>query len=307
MKNNWFQKLKNSLSKSSSAISEGIVKIVSSKKLDDKTLQELEDLLITADIGVDTSISIIENLRKEKFNKDVEINEVKEFIASQIESKLINSYVPLRIEKETNPQIILVVGVNGSGKTTTIAKLGNLIKKRGLSVVFGAADTFRAAASEQLQMWARRLNIEIIAIPGSNDAASVAFETVKKAKETNKDFAIIDTAGRLQNRLELMDELAKIIRVIKKIDPNAPHSILLTLDGTAGQNATQQAKVFKEIANVTGMIITKLDGSAKAGYIVSISQELSIPIHFIGVGESAEDLNDFNIKDFSRLIVGLDE
>lgn len=307
MKNNWFKKLKNSLSKSSSAISEGIVKIVSSKKLDDKTLQDLEDLLITADIGVATSISIIENLRKEKFNKDIEINEVREFIASQIESKLINSYAPLRIEKETNPQIILVVGVNGSGKTTTIAKLGNLIKKRGLSVVFGAADTFRAAASEQLQMWARRLNIEIIAIPGSNDAASVAFETVKKAKETNKDFAIIDTAGRLQNRSELMDELAKIIRVIKKIDPNAPHSILLTLDGTAGQNAIQQAKVFKEIANVTGMIITKLDGSAKAGYIVSISQELNIPIHFIGVGESVEDLNDFNIKDFSRLIVGLDE
>ena len=307
MKNTWFQKLKNSLSKSSSAISEGIVKIVSSKKLDEQTLQDLEDLLISADIGVDSSISIIENLKKEKFNKDVEIDEVREFIASQIESKLANSYVPLKIEKETIPQIILVVGVNGSGKTTTIAKLGNLIKKRGLSVVFGAADTFRAAASEQLQMWAKRLDIEIITIPSSNDAASVAFETVKKAKETDKDFAIIDTAGRLQNRTELMDELAKIIRVIKKIDPNAPHSILLTLDGTTGQNAIQQAKVFKEIANVTGMIITKLDGSAKAGYIVSISQELNIPIHFIGVGESVEDLNEFSIKDFSRLIVGLDE
>lgn len=307
MKNTWFQKLKNSLSKSSSAISEGIVKIVSSKKLDEQTLQDLEDLLISADIGVDSSISIIENLKKEKFNKDVEIDEIREFIASQIESKLANSYVPLKIEKETIPQIILVVGVNGSGKTTTIAKLGNLIKKRGLSVVFGAADTFRAAASEQLQMWAKRLDIEIITIPSSNDAASVAFETVKKAKETDKDFAIIDTAGRLQNRTELMDELAKIIRVIKKIDPNAPHSILLTLDGTTGQNAIQQAKVFKEIANVTGMIITKLDGSAKAGYIVSISQELNIPIHFIGVGESVEDLNEFSIKDFSRLIVGLDE
>ena len=306
MKNTWFQKLKSSLSKSSSSISQGITKIITSKRLDEATLQDLEDLLISADIGIDSSVSIIENLKKEKFNKDIDISEIKTFLADQIEIKLASSYKKLIFNKDQSPHIIIVVGVNGSGKTTTIAKLANNFKKDGSKVLIGAADTFRAAAIEQITSWASRLNIEIVASDSIKDAASIAYDTVKKAKEDNFDVAIIDTAGRLQNRSELMDELAKIIRVIKKHDTEAPHSIILTLDATAGQNAIQQAKVFNEIANITGLIITKLDGTAKAGYIISIAQEIGLPIHYIGIGESVDDLNDFDIKSFSRLIVGLD-
>lgn len=306
MKNTWFQKLKSSLSKSSSSISQGITKIITSKRLDEATLRDLEDLLISADIGVDSSVSIIENLKKEKFNKDVDISEIKTFLADQIEIKLASSYKKLIFNKDQSPHIIIVVGVNGSGKTTTIAKLANNFKKDGAKVLIGAADTFRAAAIEQITSWASRLNIEIVASDIVKDAASIAYDTVKKAKDDKFDVAIIDTAGRLQNRSELMDELAKIIRVIKKQDTEAPHSIILTLDATAGQNAIQQAKVFNEIANITGLIITKLDGTAKAGYIISIAQEIGLPIHYIGIGESVDDLNDFDIKSFSRLIVGLD-
>jgi fused signal recognition particle receptor len=306
MKNTWFQKLKSSLSKSSSSISQGITKIITSKRLDEATLQDLEDLLISADIGVDSSVSIIENLKKEKFNKDIDISEIKTFLADQIEIKLASSYKRLIFNKDQSPHIIIVVGVNGSGKTTTIAKLANNFKKDGAKVLIGAADTFRAAAIEQITSWASRLNIEIVASDIVKDAASIAYDTVKKAKDDKFDVAIIDTAGRLQNRSELMDELAKIIRVIKKQDTEAPHSIILTLDATAGQNAIQQAKVFNEIANITGLIITKLDGTAKAGYIISIAQEIGLPIHYIGIGESVDDLNDFDIKSFSRLIVGLD-
>ncbi len=306
MKNTWFQKLKSSLSKSSSSISQGITKIITSKRLDEATLQDLEDLLISADIGVDSSVSIIENLKKEKFNKDIDISEIKTFLADQIEIKLASSYKKLIFNKDQSPHIIIVVGVNGSGKTTTIAKLANNFKKDGAKVLIGAADTFRAAAIEQITSWASRLNIEIVASDTVKDAASIAYDTVKKAKDDKFDVAIIDTAGRLQNRSELMDELAKIIRVIKKQDTEAPHSIILTLDATAGQNAIQQAKVFNEIANITGLIITKLDGTAKAGYIISIAQEIGLPIHYIGIGESVDDLNDFDIKSFSRLIVGLD-
>lgn len=306
MKNTWFQKLKSSLSKSSSSISQGITKIITSKRLDEATLQDLEDLLISADIGIDSSVSIIENLKKEKFNKDIDISEIKTFLADQIEIKLASSYKKLIFNKDQSPHIIIVVGVNGSGKTTTIAKLANNFKKDGAKVLIGAADTFRAAAIEQITSWASRLNIEIVASDIVKDAASIAYDTVKKAKDDKFDVAIIDTAGRLQNRSELMDELAKIIRVIKKQDTEAPHSIILTLDATAGQNAIQQAKVFNEIANITGLIITKLDGTAKAGYIISIAQEIGLPIHYIGIGESVDDLNDFDIKSFSRLIVGLD-
>ena len=306
MKNTWFQKLKSSLSKSSSSISQGITKIITSKRLDEATLQDLEDLLISADIGIDSSVSIIENLKKEKFNKDIDISEIKTFLADQIEIKLVSSYKKLIFNKDQSPHIIIVVGVNGSGKTTTIAKLANNFKKDGAKVLIGAADTFRAAAIEQITSWASRLNIEIVASDIVKDAASIAYDTVKKAKDDKFDVAIIDTAGRLQNRSELMDELAKIISVIKKQDTEAPHSIILTLDATAGQNAIQQAKVFNEIANITGLIITKLDGTAKAGYIISIAQEIGLPIHYIGIGESVDDLNDFDIKSFSRLIVGLD-
>lgn len=304
--NTWFQKLKNSLSKSTNVISSGINNIITSKRLDDQILQDLEDLLISADIGFENSISIIENLKKEKFNKDINANDIKEFLSKEIKNNLSSAYEPLKITRDKSPFIILVAGVNGSGKTTTIAKLANKYKRDGLKVLLGAADTFRAAAVEQLSAWANQLNVDIVHVSETNDAASVAFETIKKAKDDGYDLVILDTAGRLQNRSELMDELAKIIRVAQKIDPDAPHSVILTLDATSGQNATQQAKVFKEIANVTGLIITKLDGTAKAGYIISISKELNLPVHFIGVGEKIEDLNDFNVEDFSRLIVGLE-
>ena len=199
-----------------------------------------------------------------------------------------------------------MVGVNGSGKTTTIAKLSNKFVKQGYKVVFGAADTFRAAAAEQLKVWADRLDIEIIGINGEKDSSGVAYDSLIRAQQQNADILIIDTAGRLQNKSGLMDELAKINRVLKKIDPNSPHSILLTLDATSGQNAIHQAEVFQKVSNVTGLIITKLDGTARAGFLVLIADKLNIPVHAIGVGEDIDDLNDFNSNDFADIIVGLD-
>tara|TARA_B110000305_G_C19465309_1_gene657423 strand:- start:9289 stop:10233 length:945 start_codon:yes stop_codon:yes gene_type:complete len=303
---NWISRLKKGLSRSSSAISDGINNIISKKRLDADTLQSLEDLLIEADLGLDLSISIIEKLKSEKFEKNISVEEIKIFLSKEIEQKLNPISLPLEINKSAKPHVILMVGVNGSGKTTTIAKLSNKFIKQGYKVFFGAADTFRAAAAEQLKVWADRLDIEIIGINGEKDSSGVAYDSLIRAQQQNADILIIDTAGRLQNKSGLMDELAKINRVLKKIDPNCPHSILLTLDATSGQNAIHQAEVFQKVSNVTGLIITKLDGTARAGFLISIADKLNIPVHAIGVGEDIDDLNDFNSNDFADIIVGLD-
>ena len=295
---NWISRLKKGLSKSSSTISEGIHNILTKKRLDASTLQSLEDLLIEADLGLDLSISIIEKLKSEKFEKKISVEEIKIFLSKEIQQKLNPISLPLEINQSAKPHVILVVGVNGSGKTTTIAKLSNKFVKQGYKVVFGAADTFRAAAAEQLKVWSDRLGIEIIGIKGEKDSSGVAYDSLIRAQQQKADILIIDTAGRLQNKSGLMDELAKINRVLKKIDPTSPHSILLTLDATSGQNAIHQAEIFQKVSNVTGLIITKLDGTARAGFLVSIADKLNIPVHAIGVGEDIDDLND-NLLTFS--------
>ncbi|MBT5640607.1 MAG: signal recognition particle-docking protein FtsY [Rhodobiaceae bacterium] len=304
---NWISRLKKGLSKSSSTISEGIHNILTKKRLDASTLQSLEDLLIEADLGLDLSISIIEKLKSEKFEKNISVEEIKIFLSKEIQQKLNPISLPLEINQSAKPHVILVVGVNGSGKTTTIAKLSNKFVKQGYKVVFGAADTFRAAAAEQLKVWSDRLGIEIIGIKGEKDSSGVAYDSLIRAQQQKADILIIDTAGRLQNKSGLMDELAKINRVLKKIDPTSPHSILLTLDATSGQNAIHQAEIFQKVSNVTGLIITKLDGTARAGFLVSIADKLNIPVHAIGVGEDIDDLNDFNSNDFADIMVGLDK
>lgn len=303
---NWISRLKKGLSKSSSAISDGITNILSKKKLDTETLQSLEDLLIQADLGLDLSVSIVEKLKSEKFEKNVDVEEIKLFLSKEIEQKLNPISIPLIINKSAKPHVIVVVGVNGSGKTTTIAKLSNKFVKQGYKVIFGAADTFRAAAAEQLKVWADRLDIEIIGVNGEKDSSGIAYDSLIIAQQKNADVLIIDTAGRLQNKSGLMDELAKINRVLKKIDATSPHSIILTLDATSGQNALHQAEIFQKVSNVTGLIITKLDGTARAGFLLSIADKLNIPVHAIGVGEDIEDLNDFNSNEFADIIVGLD-
>jgi len=304
---NWISRLKKGLSKSSSTISEGIHNILAKKRLDASTLQSLEDLLIEADLGLDLSISIIEKLKSEKFEKNISVEEIKIFLSKEIQQKLNPISLPLEINQSAKPHVILVVGVNGSGKTTTIAKLSNKFVKQGYKVVFGAADTFRAAAAEQLKVWSDRLGIEIIGIKGEKDSSGVAYDSLIRAQQQKADILIIDTAGRLQNKSGLMDELAKINRVLKKINPSSPHSILLTLDATSGQNAIHQAEIFQKVSNVTGLIITKLDGTARAGFLVSIADKLNIPVHAIGVGEDIDDLNDFNSNDFADIMVGLDK
>ena len=304
---NWISRLKKGLSKSSSTISEGIHNILTKKRLDASTLQSLEDLLIEADLGLDLSISIIEKLKSEKFEKNISVEEIKIFLSKEIQQKLNPISLPLEINQSAKPHVILVVGVNGSGKTTTIAKLSNKFVKQGYKVVFGAADTFRAAAAEQLKVWSDRLGIEIIGIKGEKDSSGVSYDSLIRAQQQKADILIIDTAGRLQNKSGLMDELAKINRVLKKIDPTSPHSILLTLDATSGQNAIHQAEIFQKVSNVTGLIITKLDGTARAGFLVSIADKLNIPVHAIGVGEDIDDLNDFNSSDFADIMVGLDK
>ena len=244
--------------------------------------------------------------KHEKFEKNVDVEEIKLFLSKEIEKKLNPISIPLIINKSAKPHVIVVVGVNGSGKTTTIAKLSNKFVKQGYKVIFGAADTFRAAAAEQLKVWADRLDIEIIGVNGEKDSSGIAYDSLIIAQQKNADVLIIDTAGRLQNKSGLMDELAKINRVLKKIDATSPHSIILTLDATSGQNALHQAEIFQKVSNVTGLIITKLDGTARAGFLLSIADKLNIPVHAIGVGEDIEDLNDFNSNEFADIIVGLD-
>lgn len=301
----FWKRLTGGLSRSASKISEGLSHI-GLRSADPKTLQEVEDLLISSDIGVETSSKIVMALNDGRLGERYEEADFKALIASEVESVLSKVEQPLDISSH-KPFVVLAVGVNGSGKTTTLGKLAAKFHAEGKKVTLGAADTFRAAAIEQLKLWADRTNSSIIAKAQGADPAGVAFDAITKAKEESADVLLIDTAGRLQNKDALMSELEKIVRVIKKVDDSAPHAVLLVLDATVGQNALSQVEAFKQTAGVTGLVVTKLDGTAKGGILVAISARHGLPVHFIGVGESVDDLEAFSAKDFSRALVGLSE
>ncbi|MBN9027530.1 MAG: signal recognition particle-docking protein FtsY [Rhizobiales bacterium] len=304
-KQSWFQRLKAGLSRSSSAISDGIVSVFTKRKLDADTLGDFEDVLIQADLGLTTAAAITEALKKGRFGKEIEGDEVRAVLAEEVSKVLAPVAKPLVIDPARKPHVVLVVGVNGTGKTTTIGKLASKLRADGRSVMLAAGDTFRAAAVEQLKIWGQRTGAAVIARSIGADAAGLAFDALKEAQANGTDVLMIDTAGRLQNRTELMAELEKVIRVIKKQDPTAPHSVLLTLDATTGQNALQQVEIFGRVAGVTGLVMTKLDGTARGGILVAIAAKYGLPIHFIGVGEGINDLEPFAADDFARAIAGI--
>jgi fused signal recognition particle receptor len=303
----WLARLKAGLARSTARLTEGITTLFRKRRLDDEALEELEETLIAADLGVAAARRIVEGFRRTRFGKEVTEEEVKAALAEEIAAILAPVARPMPIEPRHRPHVVLVVGVNGTGKTTTIAKLGQQYREQGLSVAFVAGDTFRAAAVEQLQIWGERVGCPVYAPakPGA-DAAGLAFDALKAAREAGTEVLLVDTAGRLHNKAALMEELRKIVRVLKRLDPEAPHSVLLTLDATTGQNAIQQCKVFKEMVDVTGLAVTKLDGSAKGGVVVALAQEFGLPVHFVGVGEKVGDLRPFEARDFARGLLGLD-
>ena len=306
-KKSWFQKLKTGLFKSSEKISEGVKKIFVNKKLDIQTLNDLEELLIMADLGPTAAEKLTAELANEKFDKNVKPEEVRGFLAKKIEETLEEVAIPLVLDAVQKPVVVLVVGVNGTGKTTTIGKLAHQYSNEGKKIMIAACDTFRAAAVEQLQIWAERSNTDFVKGSQGCDAAGLAYEALEKAKSKNIDILFIDTAGRVQNRTELMEELAKIIRVIRKLDPESPHHCLLTLDATTGQNALSQVEIFKEMAEISGLIVTKLDGSAKGGILLSLAEKFGLPVHAIGVGEKIEDLQSFEAGEFAKSLMGLEK
>ena len=302
----WFSRLTEGLSKSSKTITGSITAIFTKRKLDKETLQELEDTLIQADLGLAVSERIIAEVSRGRFDKEIDPEEVKQILASEVAKVLKPVEVPFNFGTE-KPFVILVVGVNGSGKTTTIGKLGSIAAREDFKVKFAACDTFRAAAIEQLTVWGKRIGAETISRPQGADAAGLAFDAMKASQEDATDILFIDTAGRLHNKAYLMDELDKVVRVIKKYDAAAPHAVLLVLDATTGQNALAQAEAFTKVAGVTGLIMTKLDGTARGGILVAIAEKFKLPIHAIGVGESIDDLQAFDAVAFARAIAGLDD
>ena len=303
-KTGWLSRLTAGLSKSSSKLTEGVSAIFTKRKLDDDTLEDLSDLLITADLGVKAATRITDKLARDKFDKTITDEEVRESLAEDVAAALSPLEQPLEIQSANRPHVILMTGVNGAGKTTTIGKLAQKYKDEGLSVMLAAGDTFRAAAIEQLSVWGERTGAPVIARDVGADAAGLAFDAIKAAQEADADVLIIDTAGRLQNKSALMEELAKIVRVVKKLDETAPHDVILVLDATVGQNAVAQARAFTEIAGVSGLVMTKLDGTARGGVLVALADEFSLPVHYIGVGESVEDLQPFRARSFARALAG---
>lgn len=301
----FFSKIKSSLGKTTDKISGSISSIFTKKKLDDAALEELEEVLIASDIGPKVAAEIIAELAKDKFDKEVEATEVKEFLAQKIATKLEKYQGDFNISEEQKPYVIEFVGVNGSGKTTSIGKIANKFKQQGKKVLIVACDTFRAAAVEQLEAWAKRVEVELFKGQEKQDPASVAYQGYEKAKKEGFDIVIIDTAGRLQNKAGLMEELAKISRVLKKHDDTLPHKTVLVIDGITGQNGLQQAKVFKDFVNIDGIIITKLDGTAKGGIALAIAENFELPIYAIGIGEKQDDLKEFEAESFARNLVGL--
>jgi fused signal recognition particle receptor len=304
-KRSWLERLKSGLSRSSGALTQSIAAVFVRRKLDEEMLYDFEDMLVRSDLGLDTAARIANTLRDGRYGREVTEDEVKAVLAGEVEKVLAPVARPLTLDPALKPHVILVVGVNGTGKTTTIGKLAARLRADGKRVVLAAGDTFRAAAIEQLKIWGERTGAAVVAGSQGADAAGLAFDALQRARESGADALIVDTAGRLQNRDELMAELEKIIRVIRKLDPTAPHTVLLTLDATTGQNALQQVEIFGRRAGVTGLVMTKLDGTARGGILVAIAAKFRLPVHFIGVGEGVDDLEPFAAKDFARALAGL--
>lgn len=301
----FWEKLGLGLKKSSSKITTGISDIFTKKKLDNATLDELEELLLTADMGIKATSKIIENFSQKKQDKEITDIEIRTALASDIENILKPCEQQFSIDSTKKPFVVLMIGVNGAGKTTTIGKLASKFKTQGKKISFIAGDTFRAAAVEQLKIWAERSDINIFSGPDGCDSAGLCYDGLQNAIKNGDDIVFIDTAGRLQNKNGLMDELKKIVKVIQKVIPDAPHKTLLTLDATTGQNAISQVETFKNMVGIDGLIITKLDGSSKGGIVVAIAQETQLPIYYIGVGEKIEDLDLFNAHDYSMSLLDL--
>lgn len=308
---NWFKKLKSGLSKSASKVDNAISSITGKKTVDKEELDNIEDQLILADLGVEVASRITKRIKEQKFElnekKEITKLDISETLASEIEKILLPCESNIFDKFKSKPHVILLAGVNGSGKTTTAGKIAEKFRLDNKTVVLAAADTFRAAAVAQLETWADRTGAKIVSGLDGGDSAAVAYKAVEKAKIENIDIVIIDTAGRLQNKKDLMEELTKTCRVVSKLDPDAPHQKIVVLDGTVGQNAHSQLKIFNDSIGLTGMIITKLDGSAKGGVVVSLAEKFKIPIHAVGVGEGLDDLQDFKAVSFSRALAGLDE
>ncbi len=300
----WWKRLSGGLKRTSSSLGTAIVDLVAKRKLDAAAVEDLEDELIRADLGPDFAARIADALGQGRYEKDIGPDELKAVLAGEIEKVLAPVAKPLEIT--TRPFVILVAGVNGSGKTTTIGKLAAKFRAEGKTVMVVAGDTFRAAAIDQLKIWAERTGARIKASTPGADAAGLAFDALTFAKTEGVDVVLVDTAGRLQNRAELMGELEKMVRVMRKVEPAAPHAVLLVLDATVGQNALSQVEIFGKTAGVTGLVMTKLDGTARGGILVAIAAKFGLPVHFIGVGEGVDDLSDFTARDFSRAIVGLE-
>tara|TARA_R110002072_G_scaffold101056_16_gene222721 strand:- start:365 stop:1300 length:936 start_codon:yes stop_codon:yes gene_type:complete len=305
-KKGWLARLRAGLSRTSSRLSDGISGIFSGRKLDDAALEDLEDLLITSDLGVETAAKLSAELARTRFDKEVSADEIRTALAAQVTTILEPVAKPLVADPAHRPHIILVTGVNGSGKTTTIGKLAKRLTEDGKSVMLAAGDTFRAAAIEQLKIWGERTGCPVVSTSQGADAASLAFEAIDRARAENMDVLIIDTAGRLQNREDLMQQLQKVVRVISKQDETAPHDTLLVLDATTGQNAHSQVETFQSMCSVTGLIVTKLDGSARGGVLVALAEKFALPVHAIGVGEGEDDLRPFEAGAFAKSLVGLD-
>ncbi|HVZ05515.1 signal recognition particle-docking protein FtsY [Hyphomicrobium sp.] len=301
----WLQKLKSGLGKTSAKLSSGITDLFSKRKLDAATIDDLEDLLIQSDLGITTTGNITAAIGKGRFEKGISADEVRGILAKEVERVLSPVAKRLEIDPSRKPHVVMMVGVNGTGKTTTIGKLAQKLRAEGKSVVLAAGDTFRAAAIDQLKVWGERTGCPVVARKVGEDASGLAFDALKEAQTSGADVLLLDTAGRLQNKQALMEELEKVIRVLKKLDSTAPHDVILVLDATTGQNALQQVEVFRDRANVTGLVMTKLDGTARGGILVAIAAKHKLPVHAIGVGEGADDLQPFSAAEFAQAIAGI--
>ncbi len=302
---NWWRRLADGMRRTSSSISESVTSLLVKRKLDAATLEELEDVLVQADLGIESASRIAQAIGHGRYDKEISPAEVKAIMAAEVEKALAPVARPLAIDRARRPFVLLVVGVNGSGKTTTIGKLAQKFRADGLKVMLAAGDTFRAAAIEQLKVWGERTGVPVVAREQGADSAGLAFDAIEQARREGADVLLVDTAGRLQNKTQLMAELEKVVRVVKKVDAEAPHATLLVLDATVGQNALSQVELFRKAAGVTGLVMTKLDGTARGGILVAIAARHKLPVYFIGIGEQVDDLEPFSAADFAKAIAGV--